>query len=610
MYCFVAKSGLARNRSWVLGKEPLVIGRGEECGVVVGDPTVSRQHCCVYVEGGQLRFRHLGSKNPTQVNGKSLQSGVLRPGDEVRIGLAQFEVQVHRDGQLPGVSADAVTQEETLACREYDFNAFEDGLSKSKGNPAETADELSALLRAHERFDTAPTVRDLLDALGGEVHTRLEPTQCWFAERDAAGGLTWLPLGDTDAESPYDSMVQVAERALSEVMSLAVPERSSQTGRSSVSFTAAVPVHAAGNILGALALCVPLSECMVDEAELHFLTSLAYAAAPRLVLLTRLADLNDDMRDAEGYRLGTPPLIGSSQPMAELRKEVDRIAPTGYPVLLVGETGSGKEVVASWLHARSTRRQGPFTVLNCAAIPKELFESEVFGHEKGAFTGAAGRREGLLKATNGGTLFMDEASELSPDNQVRILRAIETKSFRPVGSNKEVQADFRLIAACNSDLLEAVETGRFRRDLYHRLRGVEIRIPPLRDRGEDVLELAEYFLKRAREQCKHPLRGFSEDAVEFLMACRWPGNVRELRHGIEAAALFSSSEYITAEALRRAVHEPVSVQAPLPMAEVERRHILRAIDYCGGKVADAARMLGLSKSYVYKRLAEYRTEGG
>jgi len=243
--------------------------------------------------------------------------------------------------------------------------------------------------------------------------------------------------------------------------------------------------------------------------------------------------------------------------------------------------------------------------VNCAAIPADLFESEFFGHEKGAFTGALQRKRGLLEQSDGGTLFLDEIGDLSPANQARILRALETKQFRRVGGNEEIQVDFRLVAATNRKIAAELESGRFRKDLYHRLKGIEIAMPPLRERRGDIPLLAEYFLQAARAKAQTPPRQLSPRALQYLTSHSWPGNVRELKSCLETALTFCQTGEVDMEDLRAVCGTQDSTESPIPLAEAEKREILKALAHCNGRVVDAAGVLGVSKSKLYNKIAEY-----
>jgi two-component system response regulator HydG len=307
-------------------------------------------------------------------------------------------------------------------------------------------------------------------------------------------------------------------------------------------------------------------------------------------------------------RLRPANLVGDSPPMQDVFKTVAQVAGTRASVLNTGERGTGKELIAQAIHDGSPRRGGPFVKLHCAALSESLLESELFGHEKGSFTGAAGRREGRFKQADGGTLFLDEIGEIPPAVQVKLLRFLQERTFERVGSNETIKVDVRVIAATNRRLDQEVREGRFREDLYYRLNVVAIEMPPLRVRPTDLLLLAEHFLQKFATDNGKQIAGFTPDALARLREHTWPGNVRELENIIERAVVMCDSDRITPSAL------PASLAAQLPgavripgstFAEIERHAILSTLEAVGWSTTRAARMLDLSVRTIQYRLHEY-----
>ncbi len=297
-------------------------------------------------------------------------------------------------------------------------------------------------------------------------------------------------------------------------------------------------------------------------------------------------------------------VIGTSPAMAELLSLAARVAGADSPVLVTGENGTGKGLLARWLHRRSARSAGPFVEVNAGAIPETLFESEMFGHVKGAFTDAREPRAGRFEVAEGGTLFLDEVGNLPAGAQAKLLRVLERGEFEPVGSSRTRRADVRVVAATNADLSGMVDQGRFRQDLYFRLALVELRLPALRDRREDVPALAAAALARAAARCRRTVEGFAPDALAALDAYAWPGNVRELQNVVERAVLLAGEPHITARDLRL-VAGPSSAPASLQemsLEDAERALLRAALRRCGGCVQEAARSLGLSRSAMYRRM--------
>jgi DNA-binding NtrC family response regulator len=305
-------------------------------------------------------------------------------------------------------------------------------------------------------------------------------------------------------------------------------------------------------------------------------------------------------------------ILGKSKPMRGVFDLIRRVADSQTNVLITGESGTGKELAAKAIHFNSDRRNGPFVPVNCAAIPEALLESELFGHLKGSFTDAKGDKRGLFEEAHGGTLFLDEISELPVMLQAKLLRAIQEREIRRVGSTKAVAVDVRIIAATNLSLTDEVKAKRFREDLYYRLNVIEIRMPPLRERREDIPLLVDAFLRKCAEASKKAVKGLSESALALLLDYPWPGNVRELENVIERAVTLTRGEKVMPEDLPPAIHgsrgdrkviDDAAVRT-LPLEEVEKEYILRILDKTGGNKYQAAQLLGIDRKTLYRKLGE------
>jgi two-component system, NtrC family, response regulator AtoC len=322
----------------------------------------------------------------------------------------------------------------------------------------------------------------------------------------------------------------------------------------------------------------------------------------------RLTDEVRRLREANTAERPVAGLLGDSPPMRKLREVVARIAGADASVLILGETGSGKEVVARAIHDLSERRAGPFVAINCAALPAPLLESELFGHARGAFTDAHVAREGLLAQASGGTLVLDEIGDLPLALQPKLLRALQERRVRPLGAAQERAFDARIIAVTNADLESAVEEGRFREDLLFRLDVLRVEVPPLRARGNDVLLLAQAFARRAAARADKPVTGLTRAAAEQLLAYPWPGNVRELENSIERAVALTQHEQILIDDLPDRIRDHHGWRAPddlaelVPLHEVERRYIARVLEAVGGNKTLAARVLGVDRKTLYRKL--------
>ena len=325
----------------------------------------------------------------------------------------------------------------------------------------------------------------------------------------------------------------------------------------------------------------------------------------------RLRTETSQLRERLSERFDFDNIVGASPEIQKVFNVVAQVAPARASVLITGESGTGKELVASALHERSKRRDGPFVKLHCAALAETLLESELFGHERGAFTGAVARREGRFEQADGGTLFLDEIGEISPSVQVKLLRFLQEQEFERVGGTKTLRVNVRIIAATNRDLAAAVREGTFREDLYYRLNVVSIEMPSLRDRPSDIPLLAAHFLERYATENEKELSGFSDSALEAMMAYDWPGNVRELENAVERAVVLSPGPRIERDALPAAVvprHE--ASQGPsIPgasLAELEKHAILKTLEATGGSTSKAADILGISVRKIQYKLHQYR----
>ena len=314
--------------------------------------------------------------------------------------------------------------------------------------------------------------------------------------------------------------------------------------------------------------------------------------------------------------IGDGEMIGRSDAMRSLLDEVEQVAPADATVMLTGESGTGKSRLARLLHRMSRRRDARLVTLNCAAIPENLLESELFGYEKGAFTGAVARKEGRFDLAHGGTLFLDEVTEMQLSAQVRLLRVLQDGEYERVGGTETLRADVRVVAATNRPIEQEVREGRFREDLFYRLNVIPLAVPPLRERGTDITLLAHHFLARFSQKNAKPLDGFTPEALDALNAYRWPGNVRELENAIERAVVLVRSERIGVEDLPRGLREGstgrsrLSFEVGTPLKVVERRMIEETLRYCGGDKSLAASLMGITARTIYRREAEWASEDG
>jgi len=329
---------------------------------------------------------------------------------------------------------------------------------------------------------------------------------------------------------------------------------------------------------------------------------------------TRLREENRRLRESLGTHFDRHNIIGRSPAMAKLLETVAQIAPSEATVLITGDSGTGKEMIAGAIHFNSPRKEAPFVKINCAAITETLLESELFGHEKGSFTGAHRKKEGRFYHAHGGSIFLDEISEMSMAMQVKLLRVLQERDITRVGGEDVIKVDVRVIAATNRDLLEEMEKGRFREDLYYRLNVVTLKMPPLRERREDIPLLAQHFLRMFSEKNRKQIKGLTPQAMDLLLKYDWPGNVRELMNAVERAVVLSRSEYLDEEEfplilgdsyLDRKIVPKDSIPSGIPLEEMEKATILNTLESTKGNKSEAARRLGITRKTLHKKLKRY-----
>jgi two-component system, NtrC family, response regulator HydG len=332
---------------------------------------------------------------------------------------------------------------------------------------------------------------------------------------------------------------------------------------------------------------------------------------------------NEYLKERLGEKFDRQNIIGQGFAMVRLLEIVEQVAPTEATILITGESGTGKEMIANAIHANSNRANAPFVKINCAALTETLLESELFGHEKGSFTGADRKREGKFLQADGGSIFLDEVSEMSPAMQVKLLRVLQERELTRVGGSDVLKVDVRVIAASNKELKKEIQSGRFREDLFYRLNVVALTVPPLRERKEDIPLLAQHFLQGFAVKNSKNVTSFTQKAVEKLTQYPWPGNVRELMNAIERAVVLSRNPYLGEGELTLlmaddgdangkdqsgAANPAANTSGNLPLEEVEKRSILKALDDCGGNKSEAARRLGITRKTLRKKLEKYESK--
>ena len=541
--------------------EEVVIGRAEECDIRVFDEAASRRHAIVRKEGEDYVATDQDSLNGLYVNGRRVEKQVLKTGDEISVrNLTLLFV-----GEGAGDRPTAIV-ERGLAIE----SRVEPSEARVQGTEEELLSRLAAVYRFTGVLNRAPS------RLRGALIETLEET---FAPCRAA---LVLPDGNLGV---FSRSVVEHVRTAREAVLVAEPRIDLPKATSLVAEKVQAAMAAPLGSFGALYVDRTSGAPFVP-GDLELLTALANAAAPVL----RPADAISKPDQSEDE------ILGESPPVEALKAEILQVAPTDATVLVVGETGTGKELVARALHAWGKRRKGPLVAVNCAAFVETLLEAELFGHEKGAFTGADRARPGRFEQAHGGTIFLDEIGEMPPSMQAKLLRVIETREFHRVGATKPTRVDVRIVAATNRDL----RAGGFREDLYFRLGVVTLTCPPLRERGADVGMLARHFLGA---------KGFTEAALRKLEEYSWPGNIRELKNVCDRCALMVAGNEIDADALpleiRLGRSREVEAGGVQTLREMEREMVIRALDATGGNRTKAAKLLGITYPTLKKRIDEF-----
>ncbi len=600
-------------------RDGLRIGRGDHCDLVLDDTKVSRQHARFAQEADGWAVTDLESTHGTLLNAERITRHALADGDQIQVGQT---VLVFHEGEVP---SDVLRE-------------------------VPTADHSGAPHGADARlrifYDLAGAMAELVDSeallqklLDGVIHVLA-------AERGAValcepGGLRMIGRAravasrlDIAAPGPGERAlrpeprlviareVQAATLSRKSAVLVQEPKRGGTLARQQVRTAMAAPLLVRDRVLGLLYVDDRGNAARFSDADLVFLSALGRVCAAALDGAERLQCA---AAEAEAARRESRKLVGKCAAMMELRSMLRKIAVANAHIVIHGETGTGKELVALEIHTHSTRAERPFVAVNCAALPRDLVESQLFGHKKGAFTGATEDRNGLFALAHRGTLFLDEIGELATDAQAKVLRAIQEGEVLPVGASHVTRVDIRILTASHKDLRQEVQAGRFRKDLYYRLSVVEVTVPPLRERGDDIALLAREHLAREAKKLLKPLVGFSTEALEAILGHSWPGNVRELHNEVERAVILADGPLVEVWDLSARVRgAPASIgqrreDAPpgseASLAErfaalepTERALVRQALSMTNGNLSKAARLLGITRIMMRRRVDRFELQ--
>jgi Nif-specific regulatory protein len=623
----VAIAGPLKGQSILLVDAEVILGRDPATAVYLNDPLVSRKHCAIRNGNGSFQLCDLDSLNGTIVNGTPTHDKVLEHNDRIKIGESQFLFQ------FEGAEADSVPMTDsfegqlitTTTVNLSIQDSIGDGMflspEKPTHEPAETARlarDLSALLKVSSAisgiknpeelqarvvemiFEVMPVERSAVLLLGNNSQDFISGT---YRERGSAVNQPFRISRTIARQVLRDGVAVLANDILSDKQ--IHPTESLVAGK--IRSLLCVPLMVFGAKLGVIYADASRPSAKVDEHHLHLLTAIASIAAVALEHARYVEWLEGENKRLQEEINIEHDMVGESARMRDILQFVHKVSAADSNVLICGESGTGKELVARAIHGNSKRNGRPFVAINCASLTENLLESELFGHEKGAFTGAFAQKKGKIEVADTGTLFLDEIGELAPQLQARLLRVLQEREFERVGGTRSIKVNIRLLAATNRDLEQAIRAGHFRSDLYFRLNAISVNLPPLRERKEDIPLLATHFVKKYSKEANRHVAGISKEAHALLQSYDWPGNIRELENALERAVVLGSSDHIRPEDLPESVVEsntPSEKGGDLHYHEavngIKRQLILRAIDHAGGNFVEAAKLLDLHPNYLHR----------
>jgi len=609
-------------KSYEISKKVIKIGRKPSNDVSLSDPFISRDHAEIEaLEDGGYELRDLGGENPVKVNGRIISQHRLRDGDKLTMGQSLLIFKT----DTPFASASV----EMLAAEDLSEKAVEIASLDAKKTMPFSLDEMDtkdvvSLQRDHQRlmllYDFSKAVNshledqdEMLEEIMNAALKTLEAERGFIALVDENTGELACELVRSETGSELSEKLEVSRTIVHKVLNEGVSimtvnaqedtqfEKAKSIREYNIRSAICAPLLFREEILGVVYLDNRGSVGSFSQDDQMFLIALCHQAGVALGnarLHRRVVQENVWLENTLKPKFQ---ILGEAEKMKRVFDIIKKVAPTNITVLVQGETGTGKELVAKAIHALSPRREFAFVPVNCAAIPKELIESELFGHEKGAFTGATSAREGKFQSAHGGTIFLDEIGDMSLDLQAKVLRILEDRELQRVGGNKSIPVDVRIIAATNKDLAKAVEEGSFREDLFYRLNVVAVMLPTLKERKKDIIPLAEYFIAGR-------VKKISSKAKRLMESYDWPGNVRELRNCVDRAVVLGDGKVIQPEDLPYTFRKGGQViPAPLERLDhMEEDHIVRVLRYTNWNKSDAARILGITRQTLDNKIKKYK----
>jgi Nif-specific regulatory protein len=619
-------SGALQGTTFPLTSDEVSIGRDASNTIALNDPSISRRHCLIRrnpvsgTESDGFSVRDLESYNGTFVNDLPVIEQPLAHGDQLAIG-ALLLLFLTGESEPAGAAVkfeegDLITRSTVRLQRGDAFYLRPEKVFRDLPSESRVENERNALLKISTSITSLRQLRDLQHRLL-ELILEVIPAERGAVLLTDKGGEEFVSLCGWNRTTGPDDSIGVSKSTCNQVLREVVAVLSNDIfedgGPGTPSLMASrvrsllcVPLVAFEKPVGVIYLDSSDLVARFDEGHLRLLTAIAGISTPVFENARRIEGLTEENTRLQKEIDLEHTMIGESAPMREVYGFLSKVAPTQSTVLILGESGTGKELAAHAIHVNSPRATKPFVAINCATLTETLLESELFGHEKGAFTGAIAQKRGKLEIANGGTVFLDEVGELSPIIQAKLLRVLQTREFERVGGTRPVKVDVRMIAATNRTLETAIKSGDFREDLYYRLNVVSIVMPALRARREDIPLLATYFVADYSKKCKRRVTGISSEARRLLCAYDWPGNVRQLENAIERAVVLGSTELIVPDDLPEAILESQTVSG-VPKAgyyesinESKRQLITKTLQQTDGNYTEAAKLLGVHPNNLHR----------
>ena len=579
----------------------LAIGRDNSNQLCLADTSVSRRHCAIEQVGEHYEVVDLDSHNGTFLNGIPVRRKAVAHGDTIRVGASELVFLIH-EGETAdhsGIRMIDGTSVSTLQTVGVEHPVV---LGAEVGRMAR---DLAALFRISNVInsirDTVVLQRELLRLIF-EVVPAEQGAVVLLTDRDEEPHSISTWHRNPNVEPQIEIQRELVHRAVWERSAVLA---SAASGSSETPNVLCVPLVAVERTIGVIYLTSLPPAPPFREDHIHFLDSVSRIAAVTLENILALDALRSENLQLKRELNPSGKLVGESRQIRQVKEFISRVAQSESTVLIRGESGTGKEVVARAIHQHGARLDRPFVAINCAAIPETLFESELFGYEKGAFTGAAGMKKGKLETVDDGTLFLDEIGELPPPMQAKLLRVLQQKEFERVGGTRPIPFKARVLAATNKNLEQAIKSGDFRQDLYYRLNVVSTMMPPLREHRDDIPLLALYFAAKYAEKSKRPFKGISREARALLTGYSWPGNVRELENAIEHAIVLGLTEELLPEDLPNSILEEQSAELPGAryhdvLNETKKEMVVSSLREAKGSFPEAARLLGIHPKYLHR----------